>query len=110
MAYEGSSHVPLVIAPGKDFPSLAFRGRVRDLTSHVDMMPTFLGLAGDAARSALRSLLVCFFALFEGVSNAISFIMTGTHTHTQHTHTHTHTHTQTHTSTRTHTYLHIVHL
>jgi arylsulfatase A-like enzyme len=51
VAYEGSSHVPLVVAPGKDFASLAFRGRVRHLTSHVDMMPTFLELAGEPRRS-----------------------------------------------------------
>jgi len=47
VAYEGSTHVPLVIAPGKDFGTvLKFRGRVHHLTSHVDMYPTFLDLAG----------------------------------------------------------------
>eukprot|EP00035_Acanthoeca_spectabilis_P008232 m.150745 g.150745 ORF g.150745 m.150745 type:complete len:568 (+) comp14270_c0_seq4:127-1830(+) len=53
VAYEGSTHVPLVIAPGKNFPELKFRGRVRHLTSHIDMYPTFMALAGATPPAGL---------------------------------------------------------
>jgi len=46
VAYEASTHVPLVIAAGKNFPMYKYRGNVQHLTSAVDVFPTFLDLAG----------------------------------------------------------------
>lgn len=46
VAYEASTHVPLVIAPGKDVAGFNFRGYVDALTSLVDIFPTFVDIAG----------------------------------------------------------------
>lgn len=46
VAYEASTHVPLVIAPGKDVAGFNFRGYVDALTSLVDLFPTFVDIAG----------------------------------------------------------------
>jgi len=46
VAYEASSHVPLVIAAGKSVARFPFRGDVNALTSHVDIFPTLVDIAG----------------------------------------------------------------
>ena len=46
VAYEASSHVPLVIAAGKGVTQFPFRGNVDALTSHVDIFPTLVEIAG----------------------------------------------------------------
>ena len=46
VAYEASSHVPLVIAAGDKVTRLGFRGRVKHLTSTIDFFPTFVDIAG----------------------------------------------------------------
>lgn len=49
VAYEASSHVPLVMAG----PGITFRGGVKQLTSAVDLMPTVLELTGTHTSAPL---------------------------------------------------------
>lgn len=49
VAYEASSHVPLVIAG----PGMSYQGDIKHITSMVDLMPTFLDLAGADVPSYL---------------------------------------------------------
>lgn len=53
VAYEASTHVPLVIAAGDKVTRLAFRGRVSRLTSIVDFFPTFVDIGGGTPAADL---------------------------------------------------------
>eukprot|EP01079_Euglenida_sp_SAG-EU17-18_P012469 gene12469-345_t len=59
VAYEASSRVPLVVAG----PGITYQGNIEPITQHVDLLPTFLDLAGGRPASHHQPLSPCISSL-----------------------------------------------
>ncbi|GIP38382.1 sulfatase [Paenibacillus sp. J31TS4] len=73
-AYEEMLHVPFVIQNKRLFPE---RMRVDALTSHVDLLPTMLGLAGADAAAIRRRLSASFTEAYPLVGRDLSPLLMG---------------------------------